>query len=331
MTMNFNDQTNLAHIIPKIWNVKLYQQMLGKFYFQRWTGPEGSGMPVIAKSELLANDGDTIYIQQIGNLTGAGIPGAGMEGNEEKFSLTRISLVPVWLRHAVSINAPANKQINANFMNMANNGLSRWFAQKMDDSKWTAATTTTACGFENAVIDTVYGGTATSVDSITASDDLTVDKIRETAALLSDDNVPGISVPGLPGMEYYICFINTYQALALQGDPDWQTIQTDANVRGSSNPMFTGALGEIEGVVLFKTTQCARTLNANSPAVYTARAVMMGAEALAHGVNANIEFNQQLIDYDFQFGIEARAAWQDKVLSSNAIKHIVTSAWKPGE
>jgi N4-gp56 family major capsid protein len=331
MTMNYNDQTNLAYMIPKIWSAKLYQQMLGKFYFQRFTGPEGSGMPVIAKSELINQPGDSIYIQQVGNLTGAGITGAGMEGNEEQFSLTRVTLTPTWLRHAVAIDAPTDKQITENFRSMASNGLSRWFAGKMDTSKWTAATTTAACGFEMAVIETVYGGTATSVNGISASDSMEVDTIRETAALLRDDNVPGIMVPDLPGMDYYVMFINTFQALSLRQDADWQTIQKDANIRGSNNPMFTGALGEIEGVVIYETTQCGRTLNANSPTVYTSRAVMMGAEALAHGINENIVWNEDFIDYNFQWGFEGRAAWQDKVLSSNAIKHIVTSAVKPGE
>jgi N4-gp56 family major capsid protein len=335
MTMNYNDQTNLAYLIPKIWSAKLYNQMLGKFYFGRFTGPEGSGMPVISKGELLNQAGDSIYIQQVGNLTGNGLAGPGMEGNEEQFSLKRVTLTPTWLRKAVAIDAPADKQINTSFRNMATEGLSRWWAETLDTSKWTAATTLTACGFEEAIIETIYGGTATSVNEISSSDDFTVDLIREGAALLRDDNVPGIAVPDLPGVDYYVCFINTYQALSLRQDADWQALQKDANIRGSKNPLFTGSLGEIEQVVVYETTQCVRTLN--SPAVsgvdptYVSRSVMMGSEALAHGINTNMVWKEQWIDYDWQFGTEARMAWEDKVLSSDAIKHIVTSAVKPGE
>lgn len=328
-TMNSNTATDLALWIPELWSRKCYEEAKAKHFWNRFSGPEGSGMPFIVKTELLTEPGDTIHISQVSHIAG-GVTGENrLRGNEQKLSLAEITVSPEWNRNAVSDTAKANKQITQDFRMKAKNALAYWMAGKMDTSAWTAARGTSACGFENTTIAQVFGGDATSLDTLDSTDSFGVAEIRKASALLADNNVAKISVPGMPAGEgYYLLFINPWQAYSLKADSEWISAHTSASERGASNPLFTGALGEIDGVIVHSTTQCTRVLNANTPAIYTARAVMVGVEALARGLNEDIVWSEQVDDYDFEHGIGIRAAWEDKVLSSNAIVQIVTSAIK---
>jgi N4-gp56 family major capsid protein len=326
--MNSNTVTDLALWIPEMWGRYVYEEARAKHFWDRFSGPEGSGMPFIVKSELLTEPGDTIHVSQVSHLSGAGVTGeTRLRGTEEKLSLAEITLIPEWNRHAVSDTAKASKQILHAFREKAQMALSYWMAGKMDASAWTAIRTTSSAGFEAATIDVIYAGTAAAVDDLTASDTFGVSEIRKGAALLESKNVAKISVPGMPAGEgYYLLFINPWQAYTLKADSEWIANHQNASVRGADNPLFTGALGEIDGVIVHSTTQCTATANANSPAVNCARAVMVGQEALARGLNEDIVWSEQVDDYEFEHGIGIRAAWQDKVLSANAVVHIVTAA-----
>ena len=328
VTMNSNTATDLALWIPELWSRKVYEEAKAKHFWQRFSGPEGSGMPFIIKEELLTQPGDVIHISQLANLTGAGVTGeTRLRGTEEKLSLAEVQVTPEWNRHAVSDTAKANKQIMQDFRMKASGALSYWMASKMDTSAWTAARNTSACGFENVTIDQIFGNGAASLDALDDADVLSVAEIRKAAALLESKNIAKVSIAGMPAGEgYYLLFIHPWQAYSLKSDSEWIANHQSASERGKDNPLFTGALGEVDGVIVHATTQCSRVENANSPAIYTARAVMMGQEAICRGMNEDIVWSEQIDDYEFEHGIGIRAAWQDKVLSANALVQVVTAA-----
>lgn len=327
VTMNSNTVTDLAHWIPEMWARKCYEEAKAKHFWQRFSGPEGSGMPFIIKTELLTQPGDTIHISQVSNLSGAGVSGnTRLRGTEEKLSLAEITVVPEWNRHAVSDTAKASKQINQDFRVKAQKGLSYWMANKMDSSVWTAAEVIAAAGFEAAAVSRVYAGAATSDVTITSTMVFSVTEIRKAAAKLASANIPKIAVPGMPaGDGYYLCFINPWQAYSLKSDSEWIGNHQSATERGASNPLFTGALGEIDGVIVHPTTQCKQRAD-GAASINIATSIMCGQEALARGLNEDIGWAEQVDDYEFEHGIGIRAAWQDKILSSRALVQIVTAA-----
>lgn len=332
VTMNSNTASDLTLWIPELWSRKVYEEAKAKHFWQRFSGPEGSGMPFIIKTELLTNPGDTINISQLAHLTGAGVTGeTRLRGNEEKLSLAQVQITPEWNRHAVSDTAKANKQIMHDFRMKASGALSYWMAGKFDTSAWTAARTLTSCGFEATTIDQIFANGAASLDALDAADTFGVAEIRKASAILESKNVQKVSVAGMPAGEgYYLLFINPWQAYSLKSDSEWISNHQSASERGATNPLFTGALGEVDGVIVHSTTQCTRVENANSPAIYTARAVMVGQEAICRGLNEDIVWSEQIDDYEFEHGIGIRAAWQDKVLSANAVVHIVSAAVAQG-
>jgi N4-gp56 family major capsid protein len=330
-TLNYNDATQLTYWIPTLWSLKVYEEAKAKMFWNRFAGPEGSGMPVIIKSELLREAGDTINISQLANLSGTGVSGEStLRGNEEKLTIRQVTTSPEWYRHAVADTRKARKQINQNFRMKAQGALSYWMAKLMDSSMWTAARVVTAAGFESTIADVIYANNATSVDTIDTADTFGVEEIRKCSAVLAGKNIDKISTPGMPAGEgYYIMFIHPFQAYSLKSDSEWISNHQNASIRGAGNPLFTGALGEIDGVIVHATTQCSVVANAASPSVDTARAVMVGQEALCRGVNEDIIWSEQYDDYDFVQGIGVSAAFEDKILSVNALVHCVSACVDP--
>ena len=330
-TLNYTTATELAYWRPQIWARKVYEEAKAKMFWNRFTGAEGSGMPVVLKSELLTQPGQTINISRVANLTEDGVSGEEtLRGNEEKLSLAQVQCSPEWYRHAVADAGKAKKQITQDFRLKAKGSLSYWMAKKQDGSVWTAARQTGVVGFDAAAISIVYGNDASSIDTIDSSDDMGMAEIRKAAAVLAGQDIEPVRIAGMPAGEgYYLLFIHPFQAWSLKKDSDWISNHQNASERGKDNPLFTGALGEVDGVIVHSTTQCTRVENANSPAVYTARAVMVGQEALCRGLNEDISWSEQMDDYDFVEGIGIAAAWEDKVLASKALVQVLTSCIDP--
>jgi len=329
--LNTNTASDLDYWRPFIWAKKVYEEAKTRMYWNRFSGPEGSGMPVIVKRDLITQPGQAIYISQLAHLTGSGRSGTQkLRGYEEKLTIRRVTCTPVWYRHAVSDDVIAEKQINQNFRSKAQPALSYWMAKKMDTSMWTAARVNTASGFESTVPSVLYGNDATSQFTIDSADDFGVAEIRKAAAVLEGNDIPRIRISGMPAGEgYYLCFIHPYQAYSLKNDSEWIDNMQEAYSRGRDNPLFTGALGEVDGVIVHSTTQAVREQNADSPAMYTSRAVIMGQEALCRGMNEEVVWTEQVEDYDFELGIGVRAAWHDLILSSKALVHVITACSNP--
>jgi N4-gp56 family major capsid protein len=85
-----------------------------------------------------------------------------------------------------------------------------------------------------------------------------------------------------------------------------------AGVRGSSNPIFTGALGVYNQVILKE--------NPRLPAITTAssgtgrRAILTGAQAAVFAVGQNntpekMSWVEELFDYENQLGVSAGMIW----------------------
>lgn len=323
--------TTLDYWIPTLWSRKCYEEAKTKMFWNRFSGPEGSGMPIIQKNELLTQPGEIINISRVANLTQAGVSGeTPLRGTEEQLTLAQIQVTPEWYRHAVAVTGKATKQITQDFRMKANAGLSYWMAKKMDTSMWTNARQTGSVGFDATAITIVYGNDGTTIDDLDSADTMGVTEIAKAAAVLRSNDIEPVSVAGMPaGLGYYLMFIHPNQAYSLKQDTEWVDRHSSAGVRGETNPLFTGALGEIDGVIVHETTQCTRVNNANSPVISTARAIMIGQEAMCRGLNLDISVVTQIDDYEFVQGIGIAAAWDDAILASKAVVQILTSAIAP--
>jgi N4-gp56 family major capsid protein len=119
---------------------------------------------------------------------------------------------------------------------------------------------------------------ATDEASLTSNDQITLadmDYAKEAAKTLSPPIRPAI----IDGQEYYVVVLHPYSVTDIRLDvansayTDWPSIQMYANKRGLSNPIFTGALGVYNGMIMFESTRI------YTPTSNVRRNLFLGAQA----------------------------------------------------
>lgn len=143
----------------------------------------------------------------------------------------------------------------------------------------------------------MYGGSATSKASITNADGMSlrvIDKAVAKAETMGGDTTDELSmVPiSIQGGDHYVALMHTFQADKLRTDTatgSWLDIQkAAAGAEGSKSPIFSGAMGMHNDVILHKHRNVIRFndygVGVNLPA---ARCLFLGAQAamLAYGDN----------------------------------------------
>ena len=143
----------------------------------------------------------------------------------------------------------------------------------------------------------MYGGAATSKASMTAADTFKlrlIDKAVAKAETMGGDGSDELSmIPiSIEGGDHYVALMHTFQADAMRQDAGtggWLDIQkAAAAAEGAKSPIFTGAMGMYNDVILHKHRNVIRFSDygagANLPA---ARALFLGSQAalVAYGDN----------------------------------------------
>jgi N4-gp56 family major capsid protein len=129
------------------------------------------------------------------------------------------------------------------------------------------------------------------------------------------------------GQKYFHCFLTPEQEYDLRQDSAWKTAQQNAAERGGDNPLFTGALGIWNGLVL-RTLDCGVLFNDYGAGanVGAARALILGAQAGAiafGGVGGTTDgggrwkYTEKQFDYDNQVGFAVKTIVGAKKLNFN--------------
>jgi N4-gp56 family major capsid protein len=326
--INFTTLAQVAEWTPEVWSRLVYEVAQGKMLWSNFIGGEGSGQPVVLKTELLTKKGDTIHISQLANLSGDGkTDEETLEGYEEQLDLREMTTSPTWYKHAVADTSMVEKVIDQDFRSKAQMLLSKWMTEKMDNSLWTAATAGVAAGLESVIPNIIYGGSGnTSENELGASDTFNVSTVEKGVVYLESQNIDPLVIGG---QAYYVCLLHPYQAYNLRQDSDWITAHTTAKERGIDNPIFTLSLGAYHGVLFYQTTQCPTATNNGGSGIQIGRSILMGADAFCRGMGENIRWEEQVGDYNTKRGIGIFAAWEDKVLSAYAFTQLKTAAVNP--
>lgn len=292
---------SIDYSVPELWNAKLYMQAQRQMFWSKFEGPEGSGMPVIRKDDLSKDAGDVIHIQTVKNLTGAGVTGEStLQGNEEALSMTQTDLSIDWFRHAVAISKRSKKRINFDFVVQAAQPLlSYHIAKKMDDAIFTKFGTATTA---------LYAGDATSTATLDASDTISTTTLNKIKTYLDANLAMPLRLDG--GNNYYGIIIHPYDAYNLRADSTWTQAQRDANLRGETNPIFSGAMGVYNGMIVYVNTG---VTNSSSKS----ECIAFGGESIFRGYGMMPSFVTQLYDYGFEIGVGMEAIYGEQL--NNAV------------
>ena len=317
----------------KVWAKQLAVEAYRQAFVGRFIG-EGEDSLITEKVDLKKNAGDKITCGLNVQLQGDGVQGdATLEGSEEALQFYDDSLFINQLRHATRTKGRMTQQrVPYNLRNTSMSRLGDWWARRMDTSFFnqicgnTAQSDTRYTG-NNAVIAPstnriIRAGNQANDESLIAANTFNLElvdiaKERAETSSIEANTGPVIRPIRIMGDEYYVMFVHDYQVTSLRTNTDtgqWLDIQKAAMQGGdvTKNPIFTGALGVYNGVVLHKASRVTQGVNSSTGAAETdvRRAVLCGAQSaiIAFGSENGAErysWVEEDFDYGNQLGVSA--------------------------
>lgn len=314
----------------KLWSKALAREALKKAYVGKFIG-QGQDSLIQEKTEMKKGAGDRVTVTLRMQLSGDGVTeGETQEGNEESLTTYTDNLFINELSHAVRSRSKISRQrVPWSVREEARDGLGDWFAGRMDT--WffnqicgnTAETRTKYTGL-NAVAAPSSGNIVrpagvttdqgTNADSTKVFDLTLIDK----AVTLAKTMTPLMRPFKIDGNDKYVMFLHPYQVFNLRtttSTGQWLDIQKAAlqGGAGGKSPIYTGALGEYNGVVLHEATRVTTGVHSTSGAAQTSvrRAVLCSAQAAVIGFGQgqgfeNWDWVEDEFDYEREFGVSAQ-------------------------
>ena len=314
----------------KVWAKKLFEEALKQTYFARFMG-EGTDNIVQIKKDVAKGPGDRITVGLRMQLTGAGVQGDNtLEGNEEALTTYSDNVYIDQLRHAVrSAGKMSEQRVTFDVREEARMGLQDWWADRLDsaffnqicgnvsqgDTRYTGNQATIAP--DAAHIKRAAGASDQSITTTGVFSLSVIDKSVEAAATQVTGTSAILRPINYQGQAMYAAFLHPIQVTDLRTNTNtgqFLDIQKAAMTGGEvdDNPIFTGALGVYNNVVLHSAYRVGPGCNSSTSAAVanTRRAVLCGAQAavLAYGQNnadGEMTWVEELFDFGNQLGVSA--------------------------
>ncbi len=270
------------NLTVKRWATILYKEALEDIYLSKFMGTDSNAI-IQVREDLTKQKGDKITIPLRMQLSGAGQSSQTyitLEGNEESLTFYDFGVELSIYGHAVRADGKLSlKRPAFDLRQEMKNALKDWLTNKIEDLIINALVTNPTSG---RTLDKTSGN-------------MTVDIIQEAkrkAMLVS----PKIRPVKVNGNEYYIMLVHPYVAKAIKADTDWKNAQLYANIRGERNPIFTGALGVIDGVVLHEYSR--PELLCDTDTAHYAYSLLLGAQAGVVAWGQRPSWYEKLFDYN---------------------------------
>jgi N4-gp56 family major capsid protein len=302
-------RADIAGQIAKLWSERLFYQAEKRTFFSKFEGPPGSNAPVVRLDDLDKQVGDTVFVDIVLALAAAGAAGdtALLEGNEEKMKFRQTSVLVDSLQHAVRWTKLGKVLINHDMRAVALNLLRKHLAGRLDDQIFNEASGGTGATYTEANLPTsmkFFAGAATSIVTVTSALTPTLNDISDMKALATTQNLiePIEFGDSDTAEEMYILVLHPYAALGLKKDSGFQQAKRDALERGRENPLFTGAIGVWDNVILYQSPRV-RTANDGAASATVARNLFLGAQGIARVYAYYPEWTEQYFSYGQEQGI----------------------------
>jgi N4-gp56 family major capsid protein len=353
----------------KLWAAKFLKEVEKKTYFGRFMG-EGEDNIIRVRTETGKKPGDKVTMGLVMSLTGDGVTeNQVLEGNEEDLTRYDDSFFINELFHGVRVRGAGTidqQRIPESMRAIARNRLAQWFAMRMDTTMFLHLAGYTGSGtytLDGATVDRtkavwngnntitaptvqVWAGGNTADEGLTsATDDKFVLPLIDDALLLAKTQRPLIQPIMVGGEPKYVCFLHPAQVKSLRTDVstsritwyDTQKALLQGGEGRGKNPIFTGALGEYNGVILHEAFRVPNGVNSSSAAkvANTKRAVFCGAQAAHLGYGREYDgatkyrWSEELYDHKRSLGVALGTVWGIKkaVFNSEDFGVIVISSY----
>lgn len=290
------------------WAKELQVEVGKEIYFSKFMG-EGPGSAIHVK-QVEEGVGKDVTFGLVLQLAGSAITGdSTLEGNEQSLSTYSNTVSLNQKRLAVRDTGKfENSKVLYNFRSTALDLLKQQYAELIDADIFSALTATTGThAFYRADASASVYANADPKAALNAADSISLNDISamKTIAKLGGAANYKIRPVRVDGKEYYILIVHPEVAYDLFTLADWQTAQREANVRGDENPLFKGALGIWDGVVVHSHEGISTFNDGGGASVKGSRNIFMGAQAACFADNSSMNWIEKTFDYGNQLGISA--------------------------
>lgn len=313
----------------KLWSKKVSVEALKATWVYKFMGRSDNSLIQIY-DDTAKGPGDRIRIPLRRLLSGAGVLGdATLEGNEERITYHSDDLFINQLRHAVREGGRFTRQlVPFDIREHARMSLQDWWADRIDtwffnqicgnsnqtDLRYTGHQTAVAADADHLIIAGAGPTGFTMSNTSTMKFTLTLIDVAVEKAKTLDVPIRPIRIGG---EDKYVMFLHHFQVTDMKATTatnQWFDIQKAAMQGGnvSNNPIYTGALGEYNGVILHATSRIPgfTSVAAGVTGTPIKHAVLCGAQAAAMGFGRGhgperYEWVEDYFDYENQFGVAA--------------------------
>lgn len=285
------NQVNIpANLVPKVWAKKVWHEGVKDSYFDKFTAMDGSN--VVHQNKDLTNvKGDSVVFGLMMNLTGSGVEGnrQKLSGAEDTLNIYDFTVQTQLVRNAVSRFEADDQRSQFDMLKEIKVVLKQWLSDWLDNKLISKLSYNPSNG------EVLYASAAGTQSSITANDKLTT-TIISRAKRKAMMHAPKVQPIKVDGMDKYIMLVHPWAARDLKDDPKWLAAQQNANVRGSKNPIFTGALGEYDGVILYEYERVVCD-NTGASSANVCHNLLLGKQAACFAVARPAKHIEQMDDY----------------------------------
>lgn len=313
----------------KVWSKKAALQALKSTVIAPLIG-ESEDSIIYLKNELKKGAGDRIRCTLFTTPTGDGFTeNEDVEGNAESLTNYTDDLVINELGHAVgvkSVDTIDAQRVPYDLRKTSMDLLSQWWANRYSVTFFnqvcgnTAVSNTKFTGLQATVAPSanriIRAASAATDQALTSSDTFTLDLIDRAKERAETADVPVVPIM-IDGEKKYVMYIHDYQQTSLRTNTStgqWLDIQKAAMQGGkvSNSPIFKGALGEYNGVILRKANDVTQGVHGSTGAAISTvrRAVLLGAQsaAMAFGQRnqpSKFRWNEELLDHKRKLEVSA--------------------------
>lgn len=260
----------------KVWSEQVYRSVLKETFFGNVRG--GSDAIVNVISTLSSKKGDRIRFPLIKRSTTGFITGNDtLRGREDKLDNSTVDVELQSYRSGIIDDGGLTRQ-RAQFDVSAEQAtvLKGKVKEHIDNLCFSALSTGQTKFF--------YGGTASSALGIVSTDILTSTLIGKVATGAKTgynrDHEPIKKVRIAPYGDVYVLIVSPAAASALRNSSTWRSEMASAAVRGDMNPVFTGIIGMVNGVLVVE-NEFIQSYTTTSGAS-ACKGIFLGAQAILH-------------------------------------------------
>jgi N4-gp56 family major capsid protein len=334
-----------AASVEEIWGEQTWRQAEKDSYFNdgKFVG-ESSNSLIQVNTDLTKNKGDTINTPLRARLISDGkVDDAAIEGDEKALTFYNCQTTIHKRKEAVRLDGEMTEQrTKIKLRGEARDSLGLWLADIRDTDVLTglsglangagtivaSAPTANRKFYGGQTTDGTGGVEAVATDAlITATGGkhlfgtLVISHLKRMAKKDGGSAYGKIRPLIIGGKEIFVMFVSQWHVKALRQETAWLNAQKDANIRGESNPIFSGAAGIWDNVLLHeydkifcKTGNAGQTVlfEAGDPianGVTVARALFCGAQAGILAYGRKVGWKEKVFEYDSQFGVEVSSIY----------------------